>query len=92
MSLTFFCAISSEQHIRKLRKITSLRCIFSIIRFENTYYTNTLTPLPLEHKAKIDEKVGLLVQVAIAQRSAQRSEHRVVEIAHRASEHGAVIK
>ena len=35
----------------------------------------------LEHEAEVDEEVGLLGDVAIAQRCTQRTEHRVVVIA-----------
>ena len=46
----------------------------------------------LEHEAEVDEEVGLLGDVAIAQRCTQRAEHRVVVIASREAQHGSVVK
>ena len=46
----------------------------------------------LEHEAEVDEEVGLLGNVAIAQRCTQRTEHRVIVIAGREAQHGSVVE
>lgn len=46
----------------------------------------------LEHEAEVDEEVGLLGDVAIAQRCTQWTEHRVVVIASGEAQHGSVVK